>query len=158
MNKTSQANKQRQLNEQMQMGGEDNKPKPITPVQKAVRESWAKEQEKITAETKNAKDQQDLYERQQGAVAKYDDLMEMLTKANKNSKTTKAMNNLIPYVYESFGKYWFIVYIFKRSNIVRIRYIWIVVRMRYYISSCIVIRKFIILHSTLFTSKHFLNR
>jgi glycosyltransferase involved in cell wall biosynthesis len=30
--------------------------------------------------------------------------MGMLTKANKNSKTTKAMNNLIDYVYESFGK------------------------------------------------------
>ena len=30
--------------------------------------------------------------------------MDMLTNAKKNSKTTKAMNNLIDYVYESFGK------------------------------------------------------
>ena len=69
-----------------------------------IRESWAKTQEEIKAETKNEKDQRDLYERQQDVVEKYDELMDMLTNAKKNSKTTKAMNNLIDYVYESFGK------------------------------------------------------
>jgi len=71
---------------------------------KTVRNAWAKKQDEITAETKNENEKRDLYERQQGAVAKYDELMDMLTNAKKNSKTTKAMNNLIDYVYESFGK------------------------------------------------------
>jgi hypothetical protein len=89
----------------MKVNNQNKKPeKRETFEQKTVRDAWAKKQNELDDKNKDDKDQRDLYERQQDVVAKYDELMDMLTKANKKSKTTKAMNNLIDYVYASFGK------------------------------------------------------
>ena len=69
-----------------------------------MREAWEKKQEELSK--KGEEDTNDV--RKYGEIKtvneNYDQVLAMLNAANGNAKTTAAMNQLIPYVYEKFGK------------------------------------------------------
>ena len=66
--------------------------------------AWEKKQEEIKSKNEEDINTVKLLFKEKDDIQKYDQLMEMLTKVSGKSKTTSGMNQLIPYVYKSFGK------------------------------------------------------
>lgn len=83
------------------------KEKPVEPNKRKlnpVSEAWAKKQEEIDEKSNEEKEQLKQHQQHSTEIANYESLMKLLESSNGGSKTTAAMNNLIPYVYQSFGK------------------------------------------------------
>ena len=89
----------------MKINNQNKKPeKRETFVQKTVRNAWEKKNKELDEKNKDDKEQVRQHQQHKTEIANYESLMKMLQNANANSKTTAAMNNLIPYVYKSFNK------------------------------------------------------
>jgi hypothetical protein len=75
----------------------------LRPEQEKMREAWDQKQQIINDKANDEKEQLRQHQQHKTDIANYDTLMKMLERSN-GGKTTQAMNNLIPYVYQSFGK------------------------------------------------------